>query len=92
MEKLERYYKQFMLFAALSVLGWGGFIYVNDIRALSEDMSIRNIGWVHNEICNGNDDEQMWQYLAEQVARYNRYADHEHRFTGVTNQGDLCGD
>lgn len=76
-------------FMALMAVAWGGFIYLNDIRALSRDMAVRNVGWASKELCDDPSNEQMWDYLNSEIARYNRYADADHRFTGAKNHEDL---
>jgi hypothetical protein len=67
-----------------------GVIYQTDFTYIGKNIAVRNIAWAQKEICESfSDDEQMWEYLMEELNRYKRYNNTSHRYEGMSEQ-ELC--
>jgi len=74
---------------AIIALMWGAFIYINDIRYMVGNIAVRNIAWAVNQICTVDDSETRWEYLYDELDRYERYLNREHRYRGMSKD-ELC--
>lgn len=72
--------------AAIIAVGWGAFIYFNDIRYMVGNVAVRNISWAASKVCENPADQMMWEYLQEEMQRYERYMGRKHRFAA----GGFC--
>ena len=65
---------------ALVAVGWGAFVYVNDIQYMVANVSVRNISYYRDKICSGKADDMVHEQFQDELARYERYMGRPHRY------------